>query len=56
MTFVETMGRPVEYFDYPTIRAIARAAKANDYKMSSFVMGIVKSDLFQMRQTQATAN
>ena len=51
-----SMGRPVEYFDYPTIRAIARAAKANDYKMSSFVMGIVKSDLFQMRQTQATAN
>jgi hypothetical protein len=51
-----SMGRPVEYFDYPTIRTIARAAKANDYKMSSFVMGIVKSDLFQMRQTQATAN
>ena len=50
------IGRPVEYFDYPTIRAISQAAEANDYKMSTFLMGIVKSDLFQMRQTQTTAN
>jgi hypothetical protein len=50
------IGRPVEYFDQPTIRAIARAAEANDYKTSSFIMGIVKSDVFQMKQTQPTAN
>jgi len=50
------IGRPVEYFDQPTVRAIARAAEANDYKTASFIMGIVKSDLFQMRQTQPTAN
>ena len=50
------IGRPVEYFDQPTVRAIARAAEANDYKTSSLVMGIVKSDVFQMRQTQPTAN
>jgi hypothetical protein len=50
------IGRPVEYFDQPTIRAIARAAEANDYKTSSLIMGIVKSDVFQMKQTQPTAN
>ena len=50
------IGRPVEYFDYPTIRAISQAAEANNYRVSSFVMEIVKSDLFQMRQVQATAN
>ena len=50
------IGRPVEYYDYPAIRTISQAAEANDYKMSTFLMEIVKSDLFQMRQTQATAN
>jgi hypothetical protein len=50
------IGRPAEYYDQPTVRAIARAAEANDYKMSAFVMGIVKSDLFQKRQVQTTAN
>ena len=50
------IGRPVEYFDQPTVRAIARAAEANDHKTSSLIMGIVKSDVFQMRQTQTTAN
>jgi hypothetical protein len=50
------IGRPAEYYDQPTVRAIARAAEANDYKMSAFVMGVVKSDLFQKRQVQTTAN
>ncbi|MNC98682.1 hypothetical protein D3C83_167240 [compost metagenome] len=50
------IGRPVEYFDQPTIRAITRAAEANDYRMSSLIMGVVTSDLFQMRQTQVAAN
>ncbi|PYR62658.1 MAG: hypothetical protein DMF91_05935 [Acidobacteria bacterium] len=39
-TFTENLlayalGRRVEYFDQPAIRAIAKAAEANDYKMSS---------------------
>ena len=50
------IGRPMEYFDQPTIRAIAWAAEANDYKISSLILGVVKSDAFQMRQTQTTAN
>ncbi|MBM4183781.1 MAG: DUF1592 domain-containing protein [Gemmatimonadetes bacterium] len=42
------MGRRVEYYDQPTVRAIAREAEANDYRLSSFIMGVVASDPFQM--------
>jgi hypothetical protein len=50
------MGRPAEYFDQPTVRAIARSAEANQYRMSSFIMGIVNSDQFRMRRSQASVN
>jgi hypothetical protein len=50
------VGRPLEYFDQPTVRAIQRDAEANGYKMSSLILGVVKSDPFQMRQAQTTAN
>jgi hypothetical protein len=50
------LGRPVEYYDQPTIRAITRAAEADGYKVSSIIMGVVKSDPFLMRQSQVTAN
>ena len=50
------LGRPVEYYDQPTIRAITRAAEADGYKMSSLIMGVVTSDPFKMRQAQTTAN
>ena len=33
------LGRRVEYYDMPTIRAIVRDAAKNDYRMSSFVLG-----------------
>ena len=44
-TFTENLmayalGRRVEYFDQPAIRAIAKAAEANDYRMSSFILGV----------------
>ena len=56
-TFTENLmayalGRRVEYFDQPAIRAIARAAEANEYKMSSFILGVVKSDAFQMKRAE----
>ena len=47
------MGRRVEYYDQPTIRAIDRVAEANDYRMSSFILEVVRSDPFQMMQTRA---
>ncbi len=50
------IGRPVEYFDQPTVRAIARGAEGNNYKVSALIMGVVQSDLFQMKQDLVTAN
>jgi hypothetical protein len=41
------IGRRVEYFDQPVIRAVARKAEENDYRMSSFILGVVESDPFQ---------
>jgi hypothetical protein len=59
-TFAENLmayalGRRVEYFDQPAIRALTRAAEANHYKMSSFIVGVIKSDAFQMKVSEASA-
>jgi cytochrome c5 len=43
------LGRRIEYYDQPTVRAISREAEANDYRMSSFIMSVVTSDQFQMK-------
>lgn len=48
------LGRRVEYYDQPTVRRIARKAKANDYRISSFVLGVIESDAFQMKQAPPT--
>ena len=42
------LGRGVEDGDMPAVRAIVHGAASNDYRFSSVVMGIVKSDAFQM--------
>jgi hypothetical protein len=41
------LGRSVEYYDMPSVRAIVRDSKAMDYKFSSIVMGIVNAPAFQ---------
>ena len=43
------LGRGVEYYDAPAIRKIVRETKANDYRFSTLVLGIVQSVPFQMR-------
>jgi Protein of unknown function (DUF1592)/Protein of unknown function (DUF1588)/Protein of unknown function (DUF1585)/Protein of unknown function (DUF1587)/Protein of unknown function (DUF1595)/Planctomycete cytochrome C len=43
------LGRGLEYYDAPTVRAIDRSAAASDYRWSSIILGIVKSPPFQMR-------
>jgi len=53
-TFAENLmtyalGRRVEYFDMPAIRAIVRDAARREYRFSSFVRGIVDSAAFRMR-------
>ncbi len=47
------MGRRVEYFDQPTVRAITRAAETDGYRMSAFILGVVKSDAFRMQRASA---
>jgi hypothetical protein len=34
------------------VRVIAKAAEGNDYKLSSFIMGVIKSDAFQMKKAE----
>jgi len=43
------LGRGLQYYDMPTVRAIIRDAGHNDYRFSSIVLGIVKSTPFQMK-------
>ena len=50
------LGRGVEYYDAPTIRAIVRDARRNDYRFSSLLLGVVASRPFQMRRAQADQN
>ncbi len=45
------LGRPLEYFDMPTVRQIVRDAEDNDYRWSSIVIGIAKSPAFLMRRS-----
>jgi len=45
------LGRGLEYYDMPVVRAIARDAANNDYRFSSIVMGIVKSPAFETRRS-----
>jgi cytochrome c-type biogenesis protein CcmE len=47
------LGRELEYYDMPQVRAVVRAAKAQDYRFSAIVAGIVRSDAFR---TQAVAH
>lgn len=60
-TFTENLmtyalGRRLEYYDKPRVREIARTAEANDYRLSSFILGVVQSDAFQMARIGDTAD
>ena len=44
------LGRWVEYYDMPDVRAIVADAGANGFRVSAFVKGIVRTDAFQMKR------
>ena len=53
-TFTENLmaygiGRRMEYYDMPAIRRIERDAILNENRLSSFVLGVVRSAAFQMK-------
>jgi mono/diheme cytochrome c family protein len=49
------IGRRVEYYDMPTVRRIEADAATNDFKMSSFILGVVKSPAFRMARAETVA-
>ena len=46
------LGRSLEYYDMPQVRAIVRTAAEDDYRWSSVILGVIESTPFQMRRTQ----
>ncbi len=46
------LGRELEYYDMPSVRTIEREASANNYRFSALILGIVKSEEFQMKKAQ----
>jgi hypothetical protein len=47
--FMYALGRELEYFDLPQVRAIVRAAAADDYRFGALVVGIVQSPAFRLQ-------
>jgi hypothetical protein len=50
---VYALGRGVEHYDAPWVRAIRRSAARDDYRFSQIVTGIVTSVPFRMRRSQS---
>jgi hypothetical protein len=53
LTFTESLmtyalGRRVEAPDMPSVRAIIRDAAAHEYRISSFIQGVVNTPAFRM--------
>jgi Protein of unknown function (DUF1592)/Protein of unknown function (DUF1588)/Protein of unknown function (DUF1585) len=57
-TFTENLltyalGRQLESYDMPAVRTIVRDAAQQDYRMSAFIQGVVRSHAFRMMQVPA---
>jgi len=50
---IYALGRGTEHFDMPLVRSIVRDAAPANYRFSSLVLGIVKSQQFQMNTRAA---
>ena len=48
-------GRKLEYYDMPTVRKIVHGGAASDYKFSTLVQAVVKSEQFRMRRVPQPA-
>jgi len=53
---IYALGRGTEYYDMPLVRSIVNAAEKNNYRFSSLVLGVVKSQPFQMNQKLISGN
>ena len=43
------LGRRLEYYDMPTVRAIVKTARAQDDRFSAYVLGVVQSEPFRSK-------
>jgi hypothetical protein len=48
---VYALGRGLEHYDMPAVRAIVRDAASDDHRFSQFILGVVNSTPFKMRRT-----
>jgi hypothetical protein len=46
------LGRRVEFYDMPAVRTVIRDAAKNGNKMSAFILGVAKSNAFQMSRAE----
>lgn len=46
------LGRRVEYFDMPTVRAIVRNAAADSDRIGAYIVGVVNSPAFRMQRAE----
>jgi hypothetical protein len=46
------LGRGVDYYDAPAVRAVVRDTRPHDFRMSAIILGVVKSQPFQMRMSR----
>jgi hypothetical protein len=53
---IYALGRGTEHYDMPLVRQIVKDAAKDNYRFSSLVLGVVKSDPFQMNQKLESEN
>jgi hypothetical protein len=46
------LGRGLEHYDAPAVRAVMKDAARSDYRMTSLIQGIVQSTPFRMRRAE----
>ena len=46
------LGRGVEYYDAPAVRAMVRVAAEDEHRFSALILGVVQSPQFQMRRAR----
>jgi hypothetical protein len=49
------LGRRVEYYDMPAIRAITKQAANNEHRVSSYILGVVNTPAFRLQKAEVAA-
>ena len=47
------IGRRIEAYDMPTVRAIVRDASKQEHRMSAYILGVVRSPAFRMQRAES---